>query len=212
MRMVAKFYLPFRWSLLGVSLLVVMLFSSLFVGIFVHEVNGASLENAVHVKNEDELKNAINNASLKEITIALDNDIILTEALKIIVNKDIILTSNKITGYYKLIGAEGRSTIFVDGGGVLRLDGVIVTHVKNAGAVGGGVYVDTNGMLILYSGEISGNDVIDWGDPHTPTANGGGVFNFGVFERIGGVISGNTAGVSGADNVYPDDSGDGGVF
>jgi hypothetical protein len=144
------------------------------------------------VKNENELKNAVDTATGSAI-IALDNDITLTEALKIPANKDITLTSNKANGYYKLIGAEGMSTIFVDDGGVLRLDGIIVTHVKNAGPMGGGVYVEVNGLLIMYSGEISSNDAIDWGDPRTPTANGGGVFNLGVFEMYGGKISGNSA-------------------
>jgi hypothetical protein len=54
-----------------VSLLVVVLVSSLFVGIFMNGVNGTSLENAIYVKNEDELKNAINNASSKGTVIAL---------------------------------------------------------------------------------------------------------------------------------------------
>ena len=89
------------WSLLFVSLLVVVLFSSLLVGIFMNGTNGASVENAVHVKNENELKNAINNASSKEVIIALDNDITLTETLKISTNKDITLTSNKPNSFYK---------------------------------------------------------------------------------------------------------------
>jgi hypothetical protein len=144
-------------TLLATSLLVVLLVSSLFVGTFMNEANGASLENAIHVKNEEKLKNVISNTPSKRTVIALDNDIALTEALKIPANKDITLTSNKI------IGAEGKSTIFVDGGGVLRLDGIVVTHVNYAGAVGGGVYVDVNGLLIMYSGEISGNTVVGGG-------------------------------------------------
>ncbi|MDR0318758.1 MAG: hypothetical protein LBI09_01835 [Nitrososphaerota archaeon] len=41
-----------RRILVATSLLVAVLVSSLFVGIFMNGVNGASLENAVYVKNE----------------------------------------------------------------------------------------------------------------------------------------------------------------
>jgi len=102
-------------------LLTVMLVSSVFTCIFMNNSNGASLTNAVHVKNETELKNAINNASSKTVTVTLDNDITLTEPLTILANKDITLTSNKVSGYYRLNGAEGMSTIAVEGG-MLKLD------------------------------------------------------------------------------------------
>jgi flagellar basal body-associated protein FliL len=171
--------------------LIVVLFASCFGSIFSNVSPFVSGDPDKTVSNEVELKNAVNSAPFKEYTIALNNDITLTEALRIPVDKDITLTSNKAGGYYKLIGAEGASTIFVDGGGVLRLDGIIVTHVKNAGPVGGGVYVEANGQLIMHGGEISGNIVIDYGDPRTPTAHGGGVFNRGVFELYGGKISEN---------------------
>ena len=76
--MITKFHIYHR-SLLLASLLFVVLFSSLFVCVVVGGVNGASLENAVHVKNEDELKNAIDNTPIGgSLTIALDNDITLT--------------------------------------------------------------------------------------------------------------------------------------
>jgi hypothetical protein len=85
--------------------LTLVLVSSLFVCTSVNGVSGAFLENAVHVKNEDELKNAIANTPIGEsIIIALDNDIILTSyneqnytynyqvaALVIPANKDITL-------------------------------------------------------------------------------------------------------------------------
>jgi hypothetical protein len=71
-----------RKTLATTSLLIIILFSSLFVGVFTNGSSGASLENAVHVKNEDELKNAIDNAPAgKTTTIAIDNDITLTRRL-----------------------------------------------------------------------------------------------------------------------------------
>jgi hypothetical protein len=201
MSLTAKFNVS-RKTLLLVSLLTVVLVSSLFVCVFMNGPRGASLENAVHVKNETTLKNAINRASSKESFIALDTDIILTDKLVIPANKDITLTSSKVAGYCKLIGAESRSTIFVEGKGVLRLDGVIVTHPNHRGPqLGGGVYVAKGGQFILYSGEISGNCAIDVGDPHMPASAGGGVYNLGVFEMYGGKISNNhvsTTGSSGA--------------
>jgi len=177
--------------------MIVLLVSSIFVCVSVNGVSGASLENAVHVKDETELRNAINNASNnKSTTISLDNDITLTDKIVIPKNKDITLTSNKVAGYYKLIGADSVSTIFVEGKGVLKLEGIIVTHDSKELAgpeLGGGVYVEADGQLIMYSGEISGNNAIDWGAPYQKSANGGGVFNLGVFEMYGGKISGNSA-------------------
>jgi hypothetical protein len=194
-------------SLLMVSLLVVVLVSSLFVCVFMMICSsGASLENAVYVKNETELKDANNNVpNGKSSIIALDNDITLTRyeepdytynyqlaTLIIPANKDIALTSNRSSGFYKLIGAvenvNHMNTILVGGGGILRLDGVIVTH-KN-GFLGRGVHVQSrgsDGALYLYSGEISGNAI------NTPFA-GGGVANGGTFIMSGGKISGNKAG------------------
>jgi hypothetical protein len=113
-----------RSMLLASLFVVVLLVSSLFAGIFMMNIcSGSFLDGAVHVKNEVELKNAINSVpDGKSTTIALGKDITLTEVLKIPVDKDITLKSDKAVGYYKLIGAEGASTIFVDDGGVLRLE------------------------------------------------------------------------------------------
>jgi hypothetical protein len=183
----------FRKSLLLTSLLVVLI-SSLFVGIFMTGANGASLENAIHVKNENELKNAINNAPTgKPTTITLDNDITLTSTtddhnsnyhpVSIIIpaDKDITLTSNKANGYYKLNSAVDGYTLFVASNAILRIDGIAVTHTNNA--VGSGVSVDTSAEFYLYNGLISGNKGY----------NGHGVFNVGTFIMSGGEISDNTA-------------------
>ncbi|MDR2707687.1 MAG: hypothetical protein LBB87_02940 [Nitrososphaerota archaeon] len=177
-------------TLLATSLLGVLLVSSLFVGTFMNGVNGDSLENAIHVKNEDELKNAINNASSKGTVIALDNDITLAnDSLTISANKVITLTGNKANGFYKLIGAFDKSTITVEGG-VLQLDGIIVTHTNDAKGVG--VYVMEDGWFIMYSGEISGNTYTY--NAQVSRIEGGGVCIWGgVFELYGGAISNNKA-------------------
>jgi hypothetical protein len=75
------------------------------------------------------------------------------------------LTSIGFSGYYKLFGPDGECTISVCDSGVLRLDGIIVTHVK--GVSGGEVSVSSPNDylsssvvlsgLFMYSGEISGN-------------------------------------------------------
>ncbi|MCL1969986.1 MAG: hypothetical protein FWF66_00735 [Candidatus Bathyarchaeota archaeon] len=105
------------------------------------------------VNNETELRDAINNAPDKyTFTIALNNDITLTDSALIIpANKDIILTSSKLVGFYKLIGAYSRNTIIVKDSGILKIDGIIITNSSQSG-----VTVRENGLLILYRGEISG--------------------------------------------------------
>jgi hypothetical protein len=184
-----------RWSLLLISLLFVVLVSSLFVGVFVNSSSVASLENAVHVKNEDELKNAILNASVGGSTIIiLDNDITPINYGPIIpANKIITLTSNKATGYYKLM-----SSITVENGGVLKLDGLIIRPAIKSGNTSG-VFVYGGGQFFMYSGEISGHTYYGSSDP-IYAGYGGGVYNGGVFEMYGGKISGNTA--DGGGGVY----------
>lgn len=174
------------------------------------------------VSNETELREAISSAPAKtSFTITLNNDITLTDSpLTISANKNIILTSNKATGYYKLVGTAygtaqfmvgevSLSTITVNGGGVLELNGVEVTHACNylgyvvtvseksqfilhrgliSSEIGG---VSNAGVFLMHDGEISSNIAI----------NGGGVFNTGVFRMFGGKISGNSAGNNGG-GVY----------
>lgn len=196
MGMNVEFRIPCK-SLLA-SLLVVILVSSLFTCLLVNSSNGASLTDVVHVKNEAELKEAIKNVSTKKATtITIDNDITLTESLVISADNNITLTSNKASGYYKLTGSTGKSTITVEKG-ALKLDSIIITHTSTAGELGGGVYVGVSGKLILYSGEISSNTAIDDGAPYQPEAAGGGVYNLGVFEMYGGKISNNRASGLGA--------------
>ena len=230
-----------RRSSLFISLLVVVLAFSLFTCVSLNVSSGVSLENAVYVSNETELRNAINNAA-KPAVIAFGKDIILTDSsLTIPANKDITLTSSKTVGYYKLIGAEDTSTIFVNGGSVLKLDGIIVTH-PNAKS-GNGVTVNPGGTFFMYSGEISGNAAMVsasdgsiyaalysvGGGVHnkgvfemyggkiinniaSSFGMGGGVANDGVFEMFGGTISGNSAGNGWGGGVYNNRYTDDGVF
>jgi len=149
------------------------------------------------VSNEAELTAAVNNApSGVSVVIVFDGDISLSETLVISEGRNITLTSTVTDqgGFYKLIGtkrAEIESgfypTISVQSGGVLRLDCIIVTHAK--GVIGCGVMVHPNGTLALSDGEISDN-------------TGWGVYNCGLFEMMGGRISGNTAGSGGGGGVH----------
>jgi hypothetical protein len=143
------------------------------------------------VNNETELRDAVNNAPSKmSIIIALNNDISLSSALIISANTDVTLTSNKVDRFYKLIGANGESTIIVEEDSVLRFVGIIVTH--NGSGFGQGVTVNSGGMFIMSGGEISGNSV--------GIAHGGGgvrVYGNGVFNLVGGKVSNNTATVGG---------------
>jgi len=77
------------------------------------------------VRNEVELRAAVRNAVGSTI-IPLDKDIPLTFIFIIDSDKDITLTSNSATGFYKLIGANHVSTIIVETNGVLRLDTVLL--------------------------------------------------------------------------------------
>jgi len=79
MNICVESHVSHKHALLFTSLLSAMLLTSLYACLLVSGSAGTSLTDAVHVKNEDELKNAINNALTgKPTTIALDNDITLT--------------------------------------------------------------------------------------------------------------------------------------
>ena len=201
-----------RRLLLFVSLMMLFgLLISLFSCTTAMDAENTSLKKTVHVKSETDLYNAVYNLPYgAAVVIVLNNDITLTKgSLAISDNKDVTLTSKKATNFYKLIGATKRAedhslatyedTITVYRG-VLRLDGIIITHEKDI--FGTGICVYEDGTLIMYDGKISGN--------HIPYAyvghgsfvgNGGGVYNWGVFEMFNGIISDNTAG-NGGGGVY----------
>ena len=131
------------------------------------------------VSTETELVNVVNNVAESAIII-LNKDITLIESLVIPVDKNITLTSNNNAKFYKLIGANGKATITVNG--ILALKGIIVTHRTESS--GRGVTINTGGKFVMISGEVSGNsDVI-----------GGGVYvYYGMFDMSGGMITNNIA-------------------
>ncbi len=170
--------------------LIVLLIATSFFGVFSTSVAGQTTVDRTPdriVSNEMELRNAVNNA-VEPTVIALDNDITLTKQLVIPVNKDITLTSTSTSKFFKLIGGDtGRSTfspweypqwvIDVEGSGVLRLDGIVVTCGDYP--FSWNLLVSVSGTLVLYDGEISGNSL------------GSGLVNSGTFEMYGGKISNN---------------------
>ena len=161
----------------------VLLFSSLCVSVFDGNISSfvSEVPDQVVVNTEAELINAVDNA-VGSTVIALNGDITLLWSLVISGNKNITLTSNRATGFYKLIGPNDQSTIGISAGGVLTIDGIIVTHETGDGGSG----VAVGGALIMVDGEISGNYA-------NRVGNGGGVTNYGVFTMLGGTISNNTA-------------------
>jgi hypothetical protein len=174
--------------------IVIVLVSSLFVYRSLETNDGS-----IRVKTAAELRDAINNASGSPV-IKLNNDIVLTESLVIPANKNIILASESTTKFFKLIGVDGKNTITVNSDGVLRLDGVIVTH-EGSGS-GSGVFVEPDGTFIMIDGEIIGNN--GWrGATGAGGGGGGGVYNCGVFTMFGGAISGNTAAIGGGVFITP---------
>lgn len=169
-------------------LLAVLLVSSLLVFYIMLNSADQTIDGMIHVRNEKELTNAVNNA-IKPTIITLDNDIKLIKTFTIKYNKDVILTSNhKNDNFYKLIGAKEQHTIAIEEGGLLQLDGIWVTHANNAGW-GCGVII-FGGHLLMTDGIISGND-------------GGGVYvNYGSFNMTGGEISHNISDFYGGGGVY----------
>jgi len=140
----------------------------------------------IAVRNEAELQKAVYSAQPGvPLIIALNTDIVLKSPFTLNYHKNITLTSNRATGFYKLIGPLATSSILIGETGVLQLDGIIVTHAKNTGGVG--VHVNSGGTLILHRGEISGNKGNSW-------FGGGGVANYGYFEMVGGAVSNNDNG------------------
>jgi hypothetical protein len=187
----------FAFSLLLVSLLAFSPFTPVFTSVSPF-VSGAPDKT---VGNESELRDAVNKAT-RPTVISLDKDISLSEGSLIIsANKDITLTSNRENGFYQLIGAfddapyysVNSATVRVEEGGVLRLDGIIVTHTK--GIEGTGVSILFGGTCILLSGKISGNTMctVYYSPSIWQSGYGGGVINSGVFEMFGGEISDNIA-------------------
>ncbi|MCL2477404.1 InlB B-repeat-containing protein, partial [Candidatus Bathycorpusculum sp.] len=145
------------------------------------------------VKNEQELRNAINVAlgeAPTQYVIALTKDITLTGSSLTIPAKANVVLINDGNTPRKLIGPNGTSTIHVAGGATLVLDGITVTHNKDDR--GRGVYVNASATLILNSGEITENNIYS-GGIISDAQCGGGVYNWGTFTMNGGTISKNSA-------------------
>jgi len=194
-----KFSFRHKKSLLIISLLLVILLTSLFVYKLTINITGkvpskdiaydekGSLDGAVYVGSEMELRTTINNApSYTPVIITLGRDVLLTgSALEIPKDKDIMLASDRVDGFWKLIGADNTDTILVNG--KLTLADVVVTH--EAGVSGRGVFVNFGGTLTMSGGAVCNNI-------------GGGICNCGSFTMYGGVISNNTVGGGVFNNGY----------
>ena len=209
-----------RKKLLFVSLLFVLMiscFSSCML--MVQGAESVPVENVVHVSSEGDLRYVVKVAEGgAPVVIVLDGNIGLSGTTLDICNAEITLRSDKELAsdrgveFFSLFGTtSGVSTITVGTGGVLRLDGIIVTHYD---ASGSGVTVNGNGQLIMSDGEISDNTMgltgggvyVQGGSfvmsgceisGNAASGSGGGVYVSGSFEMMGGVISGNTAGSGG---------------
>ena len=214
-----------RKKLLFVSLLFVLMiscFSSCML--MVQGAESVPVENVVHVSSEGDLRYVVKVAEGgAPVVIVLDGNIGLSGTTLDIRNAEITLRSDKELAsdrgveFFSLFGTtSGVSTITVGTGGVLRLDGIIVTHYD---ASGSGVTVNGNGQLIMSDGEISDNTmgltgggvyvqggsfVLSGGviSGNAASGSGGGVYVMGSFEMMGGVISGNTGGSGGGVYVY----------
>ena len=101
-------------------------------------------------------------------------------------NKTIILDLNG----HKVDGDSKDTVLTINGGNVtLTGDGTITGGAGYNGQQGGGVYIKGKANVVLESGTITGNHVVQ---------QGGGVFiDEGTFTMSGGTITGNTAGYSG---------------
>jgi len=171
-----------------VSLLLTLLVFSFFIYAPTTDAETLSWGREKHVGTETELRNAVNEAAGETpVIIVFDRDIYLTETtLAIFPRTEVTLRSNtelaKKSGvnFFRLFGVSDVSTITVESGGILKLEGIIVTH--NEGDYGRGVDVSFGSMLRLTDGEISNN-----------TSNHGGVHNLGSFIMSGGKILDNTA-------------------
>ena len=169
-----------RRNAIIVSLLIAGVVVSLCAYLLVMNSGGV-----VPVKSEIELVEAIDGVKIGgSAVIVLDKDIDLTAVIVIPARKNITLTSND-ENEFKLAGADRASTLYVETGGVLILNGIIVTHAN--GADGNGV--ENYGTLIMHSGKISDNT--------TNYSSGGGVNTSGVFEMYDGEIVNNVAKVAG---------------
>ncbi|MCL2483666.1 MAG: hypothetical protein FWF43_09705, partial [Propionibacteriaceae bacterium] len=140
------------------------------------------MQPSIHVTNQQELLAAVVSAqaSGEPTGIAFDNDIQMDQTIDIPSG-----TTITVAGPYKLEMTADLTTISVEQGASLTIDGIDVTAA--AGTTGTGLVVDGN--LTLASGSITNNvnDNEGFGGGVTVSAPGS-------FTMTGGTISGNTAG------------------
>lgn len=199
---------------IGKTILAISLMSMVSAGLFltglmsIAPMVSAAISNAV-ITTEQELRDAIANApggySSTPFIIQFGDNVSLSpnSTISILVGRNIAFT-----GGSSLTGASGKSTLIVENGGTLTLDGITVSHNDTSGD-SCGVTVNYGGKLYLNSGNISGNTsefggggVSNWGAFEmlggavldNEGATGGGVYNRGMFKMSGGVISDNTTG------------------
>ncbi|MCL2471890.1 MAG: hypothetical protein FWF25_09185, partial [Propionibacteriaceae bacterium] len=136
----------------------------------------------LHVTNQQELLAAVTSAQVsgEPTNILFDNDIQVNQTIDIPSG-----TTITVTGPYKLEMTADLTTICVEQGASLTIDGIDVTTA--AGTTGTGLVVD--GSLTLASGSITNNVNDNEGFSGGVTVNAPG-----SFTMTGGTISGNTAG------------------
>jgi len=136
--------------------------------------------NVTGVSSESALVAAIA-AAPDEVSYIIEiKSIELEDTLQIPAGKNITLV-NFGAGSGSLYGANDKTTIVVMPGGQLVLDGIVVSHTKDARGIG--VNVTEGGKLTMVAGRIIDNVASD----------GAGVYNKGNFTMAGGVISNNNA-------------------
>jgi hypothetical protein len=128
-----------------------LLITALVCSQFVFVCSGASVVPDVVVENEAELLNAISAApDKKSYVIGLSEDIALKNSLEIPENKNITLIMfGSASSFVSLLGNNTVDTIIVNNGGTLvLLDGIVITHMKNDN--GRGVYIRPVRKLVSF--------------------------------------------------------------
>ncbi len=130
----------------------------------------------------------------------LDDNVTLTEEIKITGNVTICLNGNTITAAAnsRIFDIQGGSLTICDcaGGGVIT-GGNVKEHDGSGGSSGGAIYVDNNSTVTLNGGTIKDNSAVQ----------GGGVYvNRGKFIMNGGVISDNNASAGGGVYLHNGDA------
>lgn len=144
---------------------------------------------AVTVSNEQQLIDAIFDYEGRNIVINVDRNIDLTETLIIPEMADVTLRGIGTT-MPALTATGSQDAVLIDWNAILTIDNIEIT--RTAASRGRGIV--NAGTLIMQSGFIRGHN--NSGD------YGGGVRNWGIFNMLGGEISGNAADSgAGVDNL-----------